>query len=152
MDKETYLKEPAVKYLTKSEVFEAYRKADIKREYVDLIKEFINNLIQNLHTTFLGHEFINTETDIFNHFNWCFEKAVNNYKFINFNFEHKNRCFVYFFKHAQMHIYNNRDYTEDCLLFDQDYFKHALKYDNKKTIDDLSTFTEVYFTVINFII
>lgn len=152
MSKDVITKELQIKYVNKYEMFETFRKNDVKREYLDITRDFINNFIYNLHTTYFGCEFLKTEQDIKNHFNWCLEKTITNFKFINFKFEYKKQVSVLLFEHAKNFIYNNKDYSDDNMFFDIEYFSNLLNYDTQKTVTDITNMFDIYFTLINFIV
>jgi hypothetical protein len=145
------VKPELAKMLTQEELLLAYKNSDIHREYVDIMREFTNNLMYNLHSTFLGDVLTRDEADIKNHFLWCFNKTVNNYKFINFNLKEKYDYFNYMYNHALGQIYNNKDYDDIVYVLDVLYFSDLLNYNKPKTSNDFLIMSELYFKTIDFI-
>lgn len=151
MEKNTIQLKPELeKFISQDELFLAYKNSDIQREYVDIIREFTNNLIFNLHSTFLGDELTKNENDIRNHFLWCFNKTVSNYKFINFNMKHRYEYFNYMYNHSLGQLYNNKDYEESVYCIEVIYFSELLNYNKPKTTNDLLLMSELYFKAIDF--
>lgn len=148
--KTIHIKPELAKLLTIDELLIAYKNSDIQREFVDIIREFTNNLMFNLHSTFLGDELTKNEEDVKNHFLWCFNKTVSNYKFINFNMKKRYDYFNYMYNHALGQIYNNKDYDEMVYVLDVMYFSDLLNYNKPKTSNDVLLMSELYFKSIDF--
>jgi hypothetical protein len=57
-----------------------YRSNNIVREKSELYYDFLSTLLNLIDETYLGSDVIQTEDDMNNHFNWCFNKIISNFE------------------------------------------------------------------------
>jgi hypothetical protein len=120
-----------------------YKANDIKYEKCELYKDFILTLNKLVVDTFLGDDAIHNEEDIKNHFGWCIEKVVNNFKKENIVFDNPINLKEYFFN-FYLELFYNITYKKDskekldklpCLSF---------VYRRIKTRSDMDVLLELY--------
>jgi len=66
--------------LTYDQMHLLYRANNIKYERCNLYYDFIMSLNKMINDTYLGSDYINTEKEITQHFNWCIDKVIGNFK------------------------------------------------------------------------
>jgi len=92
--------------LTKEEMVLLYKANDIKYEKCELYKDFILTLNKLVVETFLGDDVIHSEKDIKNHFSWCIDKVVDNFRKENIIFDKPTNIKEYFFNFYLELFYN----------------------------------------------
>jgi len=100
-----------------------YKANDIKYDRCNLYYDFIKTLNKVIHDTYLGSDFISTEREIMEHFEWCFNKVLNLFKEEKIIFDSTDKIKDYFF-----------------------YFYFELFYkDTKKSLDKINKLAELSF-------
>lgn len=74
-----------------------YKANNVKYEKCNLYFDFILSLNKLIVETYLGDDFINSDEDIYNHFAWCIEKNVSNFKEENIVFNNIEKLKEYFY-------------------------------------------------------
>lgn len=127
--------------------YKSYRKSIRKRYYdesneikilnekIDVYREFIIKLCYNLTSTFFGMAFYKNEKDIEGHYDWGFNKTINQFKGKKISFKKNSILYKYFntYFHATLYTeisptYNDyyRFWTD---LFNKDKNKHKHELD-----------------------
>ncbi len=100
-----------------------YKANDIKYDRCNLYYDFIKTLNKLLTNTYLGLDFIVTEKEIKEHYLWCFNKVITNFKEEKIQFDDTDKLKEYFF-----------------------YFYYELFYkDSEKTIDKIDKLADLSF-------
>jgi hypothetical protein len=127
-----------IDYLSPLKIEKEYEKYGIDRQRLEIVKEFCVSIIYTCHKTYFGKDYIKTNSQIEEHFNWCFNNVNNRFKTIGISFNKTLDVYNYFFEHVKMHMYNNKKYNEETdLNMDLEYFKTITNYFSAKTEDDL---------------
>lgn len=74
-----------------------YKANDIKFDRCDLYYDFIKTLNKVIIDTYLGNEYINSEREIKEHFLWCFNKVISDFKNESIVFDNTDKIKEYFF-------------------------------------------------------
>jgi len=74
-----------------------YKANDIKFDKCGLYYDFIKSLNKVLMNTFLGDEFINSEKEKREHYLWCFNKVIDDFKEEKILFDSTEKLREYFF-------------------------------------------------------
>jgi len=85
-----------------------YKANDIKFDKCSLYYDFIKSLNKLLVSTFLGSEFINSERQTAEHYSWCFNKVILNFKKENITFDETDKLREYF-----LYFYDELFYKDD---------------------------------------
>jgi hypothetical protein len=139
-----------VKPMTDDDITSWYLANNITPELTELFRDFCISLLDLLKETYLGDDNEDlkdtkvgmTTTQKKDHFNWCWNKTVSNFKKenINFNFNNIDSDFIeeFFFD-----IFYNQT---DAILKENidDFFKQIFNYKDKKTKSDMEIFTDIY--------
>ena len=118
-----------------------YRANNIKYDKVNLYYDFITSLNKLVDKTYLGDEYISTEEEMLGHFNWCFDKIIENFDKENIKFKNDNDLRSYF-KYYYEHLYYND--SEKSLEKIDDLPKYSFEYYRLKSMSDLDILVELY--------
>ena len=121
-----------------------YASNNIKYEKCELYSDFVQSLFMLIFDTYMGDDYMTIEHQK-KHFNWCWEKVVDNFKEEGIHFN-SVKLYEYFleFMFEVFYTYENKkrfDYTDKGLLkiwFD------IFNYDKIKTQADMDTLIEIY--------
>jgi hypothetical protein len=121
-----------------------YGSNNVKYEKCELYGDFVQSLLTIIFDTYLGDDVMNPEAQI-KHFNWCWNKNIQNFKEEGIVFKNGKIC-SYLFEYILNNYYFNPnkekfDYTDvDLLKLWSDLFN----YNKLKTRVELDTFIEAY--------
>ena len=118
-----------------------YNANNIKYDKVKLYYDFITTLNRLIDKTYLGDEYISTEEEMLGHFNWCFDKIIENFDKENIKFKNDNDLRSYF-KYYYEHLYYND--SEKSLEKIDDLPKYSFEYYRLKSMSDLDILVELY--------
>lgn len=127
-----YIRKP----LDENEVKTYFLVNNIKKDVVKLINDFIYSLLDNIHSTYLGKEYINTLEEINNHFNWCFNKVIEDFKKEGFDFSKNQQISKYFYDYAIVSVYQRFEISDGVSKENDD-----IKYDELPIEDNWSNNT-----------
>jgi len=120
-----------------------YTKNNITFQKCELFNDFVNSLLLTVFDTYMGDDVTNPNEQI-NHFNWCWEKTLDNFKGEGFLFYNKN-LYNYFLEFCFEVFYSNKDkgnpeFEKNVLNIWNDIFN----YNKIKTNSDLDALVEIY--------
>jgi len=120
---------------------------NINSEKSELFFDFTNALCDLIFTTFLGKDVITNDYDKQGHFDWCWDKLLDNFKEENITFKSRGRHYDYFwnFYYESFYITNDKD---TCLKV-RDFFSKLLILHLPKTKSELDIFSEIYIILDN---
>jgi hypothetical protein len=78
---------------------------NVSKERIEFYRDFIINLIQYIHTSYLGKEFIKTSEDVKGHFNWAFNKVLFDLEKEGVSFGETKTLRTYFFDYFLERFY-----------------------------------------------
>jgi len=134
-----YIGEP----LNNDEMMLLFKANNIKYERCNLYYDFIislNNLVVN---TYMGDDVTKTEKDMYNHFEWCFNTIIKNFKGENINFKNNDNLKEYFYHFYEQFFYIEEDKRNNLVKLNK-LPELCFKYEKTKTRSDMDTFVEVY--------
>lgn len=129
--------------MNKENILVLYDTHKIKYEKCELYNDFILSLINLIFDTYLGDDITN-QSEQKNHFKWCWDKNVENFKLENIYIDNP-KLTKYFFDFMSLVFYGvqkteSEKINEDILRL----WKHILDYNNNKSKSDVDTLIEVY--------
>jgi hypothetical protein len=129
--------------LTKEEMLLLYKANNVKYDKCELYYDFIITLNKLVIDTFLGDDVINSEENIKNHFNWCIDTIVSNFKEENIIFDEVDDIKDYFYNFYLELFYNvnNKGDSDERLNKLGDL---SFKYDRIKPRSDMDVMLELY--------
>ncbi len=118
-----------------------YSANNIKYDKVSLYYDFIISLNRLVDKTYLGDKYISTNDEIKGHFDWCFDKTIENFKKEKINFNNNDDLRSYFFFYYDQLYYKDKERTlekiDNLPNFSFDYYK-------LKSMSDIDILVELY--------
>jgi hypothetical protein len=131
-----------------------YLANNITIELTNLFRDFIISFLDLLKDTYLGDD-TNTDSNLTkvgmtveqkkDHFNWCWEKIVENFKKENINFKFEKVDYEFFQTFLFDLFYSNEDKKVKNSI--DDFFVKLFDRNHKKTKSDIEIFTDLYKTL-----
>ena len=129
-----------------------YLANNIKSEYTELFRDFCLSFLDLLNQTYLGGDFEKTDTKVImseeqnkNHFKWCFNQTIKNFKKENINFTFNEKDY-YFFESFFYEIFYNQENEKIKNAIDS-FFVQLFDDNINKTKSDIEIFTDIYKTL-----
>jgi|TARA_B100001094_G_C17878642_1_gene645760 hypothetical protein len=129
--------------LSKEEMGLLYKAHNINYDKCDLFYDFILSLNRIVTSTFLGDDVISTESDIKNHFNWCINEVIKNFKYENIIFNETQSIEEYFY-YFYIEIFYNESNKKDMLDKLDKLANLSFDYNRIKTRSDMDVLLELY--------
>jgi len=111
-------------------------------EYSDLFYDFVLSLYSLVSITYLGDDVVFTEEEQQGHFNWCFNKVIEDFEKENIGFSPKGQHYDYFWSFFDDAFYyeETRESVDNIEIF----FKNLFNLKGKKTKSELDMYTDLY--------
>jgi len=136
-----------IKYINNPLSFEEmnllYKANNIKYDKCELYYDFIITLNKLVVETFLGDDVINGDKDIKNHFIWCVDTVLNNFKSENIIFDDTNDLRNYFY-HFYIELFYNVNNKNNILEKLNKLPTLSFDYGRIKTRSDMDVLLELY--------
>ena len=121
-----------------------YRAKFINPLKVELFRDFIISLLDTVHNTYPGDD-VYSEHYYENHFNYCFNKVVQNFKEENLYFDgDKKEIHEYFYLTLEEAYYKEQDKPKIIIAFKNIYHKIFDMDNMNKTQSDIELFLYIY--------
>jgi hypothetical protein len=127
-------------YKNQTEIW--YKAYNITREKTELYYDFLVSLLDLIEETFLGPDVLQSQEDIKNHFTWCFDKVINNFKKESIEIKSRGNHYEYlwlFFQEAFYQTHIDGDITRI-----REYFYKLFDFSYKKSRSELDMLTDLY--------
>jgi len=117
----------------------------VKYDRCQLYSDFVCSLLHIVFDTYMGDEFTNKEERV-NHFNWCWNKNIDNFKDENIHFKSLDELKDYF-KEFLIEVYYNiedketKPYIKENLI---SLWEYLFDFKKPKTQADVDSFIEIY--------
>jgi hypothetical protein len=131
--------------LTKEGIDVIYRSNKIIYEKSELYSDFIQSLIDLIYISYLGDDMMNIDRRI-EHYNWCWNKTVDNYKKENKDFSDNKLVYEYFqlLLIETFYMIEDKNSKPDLIPNIKKMWEYVFDYRITKPKLDIDTFTEVY--------
>jgi hypothetical protein len=130
--------------LSKESLVIIYDGNNIKFEKCELYCDFIQSLLLLIFDTYMGDDMTNND-DQLNHFNWCWEKNVDNFKKEGFLFVNSS-LHRYFKDYMFESFYSSEDKSfKNTLVPNMKLWSKLFGYEAKKTSFDVDILIELYY-------
>ena len=129
--------------LTYEEMQLLYKANNINYDKCNLYYDFILSLNCKIVNTFLGEDVINSEIDIKNHFTWCIDNVIDNFREENINFKQDEHLKEYFFN-FYIELFYNQPNKKDILEKLNKFPNVSFIYGRIKTRSDMDVLLELY--------
>jgi len=131
------------KPMKKEELFLLYKINGIVNERAELYLDFLSGLFDLITTTYLGDDIYDTE-DINKHFNWCWNKNIENFKKEKIYFLNNNELYDYFFVFYQESFYKEKDKTQPNINKLLNFWENIFKINEYKSMSEFESFLDLY--------
>ena len=118
------------------------RHKNIDVDKAELFYDFIDSVYTIVHETFLGDDVMTNEEDKQKHFNWCWNKTVDNFKEENIIFNSEGDHYKYFWNFFNENYYADRDNRDVDNI--NNYFLILTKLHLLKTKSELDMLSDIY--------
>jgi hypothetical protein len=118
-----------------------YKANDIKYEKCNLYYDIIKSLNKLVVDTYLGDEYIRNENEKIEHFNWCFNKVLDNLKKEKIIFDNTNDIKDYFFFFYDELFYKDKEKNTDKI---DNLPELSFSYYRLKSRSDIDIMVELY--------
>lgn len=121
---------------------------DICYHKFELYSDFVNSLVELIYDTYLGNDTSKTtnivleDEDNSKHFDWCWERVIDNFKKENITFIKKGEHYD-FFKGFIIETFYNQKINEVKFSLDK-FFKEIFYLDGPHTMSDLDLLKQIY--------
>lgn len=113
-------------------------------ERVELYSDFVVSLCYLIHDTYLGDDVIITHDNQKNHFNWCWNKNIDNFKKENAFITHMGEHYYYYFNYFYDIFYVNVDKKESLFNKMIEFWYNTFSLIKNKTKSEYDLFIEIY--------
>jgi len=118
-----------------------YRANNIKYDKVNLYYDFITSLNKLVDKTYLGDDCISSNEEIKGHFEWCFNKTIENFKKENINFINNSDLRKYFYYYYEQLYYKDDERSLEKI---DNLPKFSFDFYRTKSMSDVDILIELY--------
>lgn len=119
-----------------------YRAYNIHREKIELFHDFLSSLHDLVDATFLGIDVLHNESDQRNHFNWCWNKVLDNFTKEKIYFKERGTHYEYMWNFFYEAYYATKMDEQTPRV--GEYFYKLFDFRHRKSRSELDMLTEVY--------
>ena len=130
--------------MSKESILLLYTTHNIKYEKCELFSDFVQSLILMIFDTYMGDDITN-ETERKNHFKWCWDKNIENFKKEGIGIA-DSKLYKYFLE-FMLEVYypiSKKSENEKAHANILKLWVYIFDYNNNKSKSDMDTFIEVY--------
>jgi hypothetical protein len=129
-------------YISEYQLLKEIKANNVILERLHLYEDFIVNLIHYIQTTYLGKEYIYKKEDINGHFNWAFNKVVEEFEEEGISFRANNELKTYLFDYFSKELYfNDKELSIKLML---KHWNKLFKLSADKDVVEFKTLLSVY--------
>jgi len=131
--------------LNKDYITMTYKVHNIISEKTELYYEVVLSLFDIVFDTYLGREIIDTEKKMEEHFNWCWEENLKNFRKEGINFTDVEELHDYFNQFALESFYQDKNKVVKAVQTKIKWFwRKCFDYEGQRTRSELDILVEVY--------
>lgn len=119
-----------------------YRTYNISREKIEFYYDVLVSLYELVDKTYLGIDVLYKEGDQFNHFNWCWDKTIDNLSKERIYFKEKGPHYEYLWNLFYEAYYTVRMDEQEPKI--REFLYKLFDFRHKKTRSELDILTEIY--------
>jgi len=113
-------------------------------ERAELYCDFIISLSYLVYDTYLGDDVIITYDDQKGHFNWCWNKNIENFKKENISIPSSGEHYYYYFNYFNEIFYKNGDKSKPLFNKILEFWYNTFSLVKNKTKSEYDLFVEIY--------
>lgn len=118
----------------------------IVKDRVEIYRDFTINLLNTIVYYYIDYESINSDVDIKNHYNWCFDRVSNEFLLEEIDFKKNKQLREYFYSYYYNQFYK-MEYASIQDIVISDYLKfwnNIFDFETQKNRSILNVLIEVY--------
>ena len=119
-----------------------HRTHNISREKLELFHDFLISLYELVDQTYLGPDVMIDDDDIKKHFDWCWDKILDNFSKEKILFKPRGNCYEYFWNFFLDAYYINNIENKPVKILN--YINSLFDFKTIKTRSELDIIVEVY--------
>lgn len=116
----------------------------IVKDRVEIYKDFALNLLYYINYYYIDYESINTDEDIDNHYNWCYNKVCDEFLEEGLNFKENKEVRKYFNAYYYHHFYKAGEKQDVSLKYYENFWKTIFEIDKQKNRNIINVLIEIY--------
>jgi len=120
------------------------QKYTIVKDRVETYKDFAMNLLYYINHYYIDYESINTDEDIENHFNWCFNKVCAEFLLEGLDFSKNKEVRKYFNAYYYHNFYKASEKQDTSLAYYEKFWKTIFEIEKQKNKNILNVLVEIY--------
>lgn len=132
-----------IEELNEYEIVKRFKTNSIMRERIEIYHDFTINLLCYIHDTYFGREYIKTDEDIIGHFNWCYNKVVEEFEDEEIFFRNNDELYKYFFAYYYDQFYCNKNGPDSISTY-LTFWNTVFDYGNNKKKKTFDLLIEIY--------
>ena len=119
----------------------------IVKDRVEIYKDFTINLINYIIDFYLDAKTLASDEDIYNHYNWCFNKVCDEFKLENINFSDNDKLRNYYYDFFYHQFYKREMENKTNLVtlsFYEKFWKNIFEIDKQSNRNIINSLIEIY--------
>lgn len=120
-------------------LFQAY---NISHEKIKLFHDFLLSLYETIDATYMGNDVMKAEEDYKNHFNWCWNKTLEDFKKEKIIFNDRGLHYIYFWNFFYEAYYHLQEINVDIKI--KEYLRVLFDIEIVKTKPEIDILTDWY--------
>jgi len=130
------------KSLTLSELQIFYKRNNINFQEIDTFHDLAISLTETVHSTYLGDDVMKDGSQL-RHFDWCWQKVLDDLKKENLEFKPNSTLYKYFVKYFKDMYYTRENKGESARVITR-YWDLIMSYNTTKPHGELRIFLNLY--------
>ena len=118
----------------------------IVKDRVEIYKDFALNLLYTINHYYIDYESINSDEDIRNHFNWCFNRVCDEFLFERIDFTKNNELREYFraYYYHQFYKAQTNVNQDTSLAYYERFWRTIFEIERQKNKNLINILIEIY--------
>ncbi len=118
----------------------------IVKDRVELYKDFVINLLNNIIYYYVDYDSINTDINIKNHYNWCYNKVCDEFlkEEIDFKTNDELREYFYTYYYHQFYRAQTNPNQDISLNYFEKFWKNIFEIERQKNKNIIGVLIEIY--------
>jgi predicted transcriptional regulator len=118
----------------------------IVKDRVEIYKDFAINLLHYIYKYYIDSETLSEDTDIKNHFVWCFNKVCDEFKQENIDFSKNRELKEYFFAYYYHQFYKvmGNSNQDTSIEYYEKFWRNIFEIDKQKNKNIINILIEIY--------
>ena len=120
------------------------KKYSIVKDRVEIYRDFTLNLLYYIHHYFLDQETLSEDQDIYNHFNWCFNKVCDEFLKEGLDFTNNDELKEYYYSYYYNQFYRATSSQDISLQHFEKFWKNIFEIEKQRNKNLINILIEIY--------